>query len=344
MRAVAALMAMLAVMASISGCMGFGSEGGLFGDEEEREPLRINHIQMEGTHNSYHVEPFVSPTREYMYTHEELDVQASDLGVRQFEIDVWWDVREGLRVYHNQYDSRTTCPTFEDCLSTLLSWSEANEDHHPLMIWIEPKDWPEQAAEITTTVELTGILQEIESEISEFWPRNRTIAPDDVRGEWGTLNEGVMNEGWPLLEDSRGKAIFVLLATGGMRDLYLEEHPGLSGAMMFTLSPEGSGEAAIFSLTDPIGSGEDISRLVGEGYLVRTRADSGGEEPDNNDTTRFEAALASGAHTIATDYPGPVDGMDYWIEIPEGTPSRCNPVTAPVWCASEDIEGQKGTS
>ena len=340
MRGVALLIASLALTASLSGCMGIGGDGGLFGGEEPREPLRINHIQMEGTHNSYHVEPFVSPTREYMYTHEELDVQASDLGVRQFEIDVWWDVREGLRVYHNQYDSRTTCPTFEDCLGTLLSWSEANEDHHPLMIWIEPKDWPEQAAEITTTVELTGILQEIESEISEFWPRNRTIAPDDVRGEWGTLNEGVMNDGWPLLEESRGKAIFVLLATGGMRDLYLDEHPGLSGAMMFTLSPEGSGEAAIFSLTDPIGSGDDISRLVSEGYLVRTRADSGGEEPDNNDTARFEAALSSGAHTIATDYPGPVDGMDYWIEIPGGTPSRCNPLTAPVWCASEDIEGQ----
>ena len=149
-----------------------------------------------------------------------------------------------------------------------------------------------------------------------------------------------MNDGWPLLEESRGKVIFVLLATGGMRDLYLDEHPGLSGAMMFTLSPEGSGEAAIFSLTDPIGSGDDISRLVSEGYLVRTRADSGGEEPDNNDTARFEAALSSGAHTIATDYPGPVDGMDYWIEIPGGTPSRCNPLTAPVWCASEDIEGQ----
>ncbi|NRB12731.1 MAG: hypothetical protein HRU44_05855, partial [Candidatus Thalassarchaeum sp.] len=105
-----------------------------------------------------------------------------------------------------------------------------------------------------------------------------------------------------------------------------------------TLSPEGSGEAAIFSLTDPIGSGEDIARLVSEGYIVRTRADSGGEEPDNNDTARFEAALAAGAHSISTDYPGPVEGMDYWIAIPNGTPSACNPITAPVWCTSEDIE------
>ena len=130
----------------------------------------------------------------------------------------------------------------------------------------------------------------------------------------------------------------MLFAYGGMRDLYLDEHPGLVDALMFTLSPEGSGEAAIFSRPDPIGDGDDIVRLVSEGYIVRTRADSGGEEPDDNDTVRFEAALASGAHGISTDYPGPVDGMDYWIAIPNGTPSRCNPLTAPTWCASEDIE------
>jgi len=206
------------------------------------------------------------------------------------------------------------------------------------MIWIEPKDWPEQAAEIITTVELSELLQEIESEIAEFWPRNLTITPDDVRGEWSTLNEAVLTDGWPLLEESRGKVIFVLLARGDMRDLYLEDYPGLNGALMFTLSDVGSAEAAIFSLTDPISDGEEITQLVSDGYIVRTRADSGGEEPDNNDTTRFEAALAAGAHSISTDYPGPVDGMDYWIAIPNGTPSRCNPLVAPEWCSSENIE------
>ena len=341
MRSLQGIMVVVLVLVPLSGCFGFGDQIGLGASIiPEKEPLRINHIQMEGTHNSYHVEPVFSPTREYMYTHESLDVQAAELGVRQFEIDVWWDVRDGLRVYHNQYDSGTTCPTFQNCLETLLAWSQSNGQHHPLMIWIEPKDWPEQAADITTTVELSGLLQEIESEISEFWPRNLTIAPDDVRGEWPTLNEAVLNDGWPLLEESRGKVIFVLLARGEMRDLYLDDYPGLNGALMFTLSDLGSGEAAIFSLTDPILEGEEIAQLVSDGYIVRTRADSGGEEPDNNDTTRFEAALASGAHTISTDYPGPVEGMDYWIAIPNGTPSRCNPLVAPGWCTSEDIEDQ----
>ena len=109
---------------------------------------------------------------------------------------------------------------------------------------------------------------------------------------------------------------------------------------MFALSEEASNEAAIFSLSDPIASGEEISRLVADGFIVRSRADSGGEEADNNDTTRRDAALESGAHSISTDYPAKVDGLEYWVEIPEGAPSRCNPVSSPDWCASEDIEDQ----
>ena len=340
MRKQAPLVAILLVMASLTGCFGIGSEDGTARGESEKDPLRINHIQMKGTHNSYHVEPLISPTREYMYTHQNLDFQASNQGVRQFEIDVWWDVREGLRVYHNQYDSGTTCPTFENCLSTLLSWSNENPLHHPIFIWIEPKDWPEQATEATITLELSGLLDDIENEITQFWPLNKTITPDNVRGDSESLREKIATEGWPLLEDSRGKAIFVLLARGESRNMYVQTYPGLVGARMFTLSEEASNEAAIFSLSDPIESGGEISRLVSEGFIVRSRADSGGEEADNNDMTRLEVALAAGAHSISTDYPAQVDGLEYWVEIPDGSPSRCNPISSPDWCSSQDVEDQ----
>ena len=346
MRGMAVLAAILVLSSMLGGCLGTDLIPSVTDDSPDEDPLRMNHLQMKGTHNSYHVEPIFSPTREYMYTHQELGVQASDLGVRQFELDVWWDVREGLRVYHNQYDSGTTCPTFQSCLEALLLWSQENSQHHPIMIWVEPKDWLEQGAEITTTVELTGILQEIEDEITQFWPANLTITPDDVRGNALNLTGAVLDEGWPLMDECRGKAMFVLLATGDMRDLYMDERPGLVGAKMFpmfTSQGQYPGEEVIFSLTDPITDGEEITRLVEEGFIVRTRADSGGVEPDNNDTTRFAAALASGAHTIATDYPGPVDGMEYWIDIPEGNPSRCNPVVAPIWCTPSEIENLETT-
>ena len=100
MREQAALAVTLLFVTSFTGCFGVESGDSLFNEDDEKEPLRINHIQMKGTHNSYHVEPLFSPTREYMYTHQTLDLQASEQGVRQFELDVWWDVRGSLRVYH----------------------------------------------------------------------------------------------------------------------------------------------------------------------------------------------------------------------------------------------------
>ena len=107
--------------APLAGCLDSISSGdGIF---EDPEPLRINHIQVLGTHNSYHIKPFGPTIRAYDYTHEQLHVQAEDFGVRQFELDVWWDPRGQLYVYHNQYDFRTNCATFEDCLNTLLTLS-----------------------------------------------------------------------------------------------------------------------------------------------------------------------------------------------------------------------------
>jgi len=338
MRAFWPVILLILLTSPMSGCF---SNNDLEKDSEEEDltPLRINHIQVKGTHNSYHLEPLGPTIRAYEYSHQPLDVQAEEQGVRQFEIDVWWDARGQLYVYHNQYDLRTTCITFEECLSTLLDWSNKNSEHVPLMIWIEPKEWVEQSTDSTVVVDLQNMLDKIEDEIIQYWPRNKTITPDDVRGESETLSQAIMEKGWPLIEDSRGKAIFILLSSGDLRENYHEKFPGLNQARMFTMSEAGSGEAAIFSNTDPIGNSEEITALVKDGYIVRSRADNAENgEADNNDRNRLEAAIAVGAHSISTDYPAKVDGIDYWVEIPEGNPVACNPISAPIDCTAERIE------
>ena len=339
MRTMLAITVLILLTSTVSGCIG-KNEKDLNLDDEEPTPLRINHIQMKGTHNSYHLAPLISTIRAYDYSHQPLDVQAEEQGVRQFEIDVWWDARGQLYVYHNQYDLRTTCTTFEECLNTLLNWSNENAQHVPLMIWIEPKEWVEQSTDNTVVVELQNMLGQIEQEITQFWPRNKTITPDDVRGESETLSQAIMEEGWPLLDESRGKAIFILLSSGDLRENYHEKYPGLINSRMFTMSNEpGSSEAAIFSNTDPIGNGDEIIGLIKDGYIVRSRADNAEDgEADNNDTSRLDAAISVGAHSISTDYPSKVEGIDYWVDIPDGNPVACNPISAPIDCTSERIE------
>ena len=173
----------------------------------------------------------------------------------------------------------------------------------------------------------------------QYWPRNKTIVPDDVRNGEDTLSDAILKNGWPLLDESRGKAIFILLSSGDLRENYHGKFPGLNGSRMFTMSEPGSSEAAIFSDTNPIGNGDEIEALVRDGFIVRSRADNAEDgEADNNDTSRLEAAISVGAHSISTDYPEKVEGIDYWVEIPNGNPVACNPISAPIDCTSERIE------
>lgn len=338
MKTLTAIITLIMITGSMSGCLSL-TDKTEENNDDDLTPLRINHIQVKGTHNSYHLEPLGPTIRAYEYSHQPLEIQAEEQGVRQFEIDVWWDARGQLYVYHNQYDLRTTCVTFEECLNTLLNWSDENSEHVPLMIWIEPKEWVEQSTDSTIVVDLQNMLDNIEEEITEFWPRNKTITPDDVRGDSDTLSQAIVEKGWPLLEDSRGKAIFILLSSGDLRESYHEKYPGLNESRMFTMSEAGTSEAAIFSNTDPIGDQEEITALVEDGYIVRSRADNAEDgEADNNDTSRLNAAISVGAHSISTDYPAKVEGIDYWVEIPNGNPVACNPISAPDDCTAERIE------
>lgn len=338
MRAVSAILVLIIFSGSISGCLS-NSEKESTIEDEDLTPLRINHIQMKGTHNSYHLAPIGPTIRAYDYSHDPLDVQAEEQGVRQFEIDVWWDARGQLYVYHNQYDVRSNCITLEECLETLLNWSNQNQEHVPLMIWIEPKEWIEQSTDNTVVIDLQNMLDKIENEIIQYWPRNKTIVPDDVRNGEDSLSDAILKNGWPLLDESRGKAIFILLSSGDLRENYHGKFPGLNGSRMFTMSEPGSSEAAIFSDTNPIGNGDEIEALVRDGFIVRSRADNAEDgEADNNDTSRLEAAISVGAHSISTDYPEKVEGIDYWVEIPNGNPVACNPISAPIDCTSERIE------
>ena len=198
----AVLLTFLFLFTSLAGC--FGEEEILETEEEpEDEPLeeiRLNHLRMKGTHNSYHEKtPGVSTiTPENNYTHANLSIQADRLGVRQFELDVHYIPGMGLRVFHTNLDPSSNCLGFAGCMQVLLDWSLANPHHAPLWIFIEPKDEP-------FLVEELGILQMIQDEINLTWPAELQITPADVQGNVSDLRTAVTTVGWPTVEESRGK-------------------------------------------------------------------------------------------------------------------------------------------
>jgi len=142
--------------------------------------LRLNHIQVLGTHNSYKLHPLpelVDIIDEWRpgwadnidYGHRTLTEQFEHLGVRQIELDIFADPEGGLyaepvgavlvgddafirpgpmlapgfKVLHSQdLDYRSHCLTFVGCLEELRDWSLVNPRHFPIMVLVELKDAP----------------------------------------------------------------------------------------------------------------------------------------------------------------------------------------------------------
>ena len=91
-------------------------------------------------------------------------------------------------------------------------------------------------------------------------------------------------------------------------------------------------------MNDPITYAQEIRSAVHAGHMIRTRSDVDSEQFLTLDYTRAHAALESGAHAISTDYPSAPMTDSYGVIIPEGSPSRCNPLTAPPECRSNLLE------
>jgi hypothetical protein len=306
--------------------------------------VRINQLQVVGTHNSYHVE--ASPAEKALragsglidetmleYSFAPLRWQLDRQDVRQVELDLWADpqggayaaprlralagggpyapemARPGTKVLHIQdYDYRTTCLTFVVCLRSIKLWSDAHPGHVPIAILLELKDTP-LPPEIQATLPVpwtSQLMDTIDAEIRSVFPRGRIVAPDDVRRSHKTLEAAVLRRGWPALADSRGKVLFLMDNGEPHRSRYLSGHPSLRRRLVFTNSVPGQPDAAFIKLNDPTGAGLALIRdAVRRGYVVRTRADVDTREARAGDPRRRRQALASGAQWISTDYPAP---------------------------------------
>jgi len=328
--------------------------------------LKLSDVQSIGSHNSY---KRAIPRLEMMalrrgigeqaggldYFHPPLSEQL-DLGMRQLELDVFYDPAGGLynapylpgaipwigrrynvpemdepgfKVMHIQdVDQRSQCALFTDCLAEIAAWSMANPNHTPILILINAKQDPIDLDEAVKPLAFTSsafdaLDAEIWSELSE----DQVITPDDIRGDAPTLREAVTETGWPSYNESRGKLLFALDERPDVVEVYLRGQASLEGHAMFVNSVnETSDHAAYFTLNDPVADADAIQSAIRTGFLVRTRADADTVEARANDVSRREAAFASGAQYISTDYYVPRKKFsDYAVRLPSQHVTRCRP-------------------
>lgn len=280
--------------------------------------LRVNHVQVKATHNSYHVETAGNTQADWDYTHAPLDVQLESQGVRGLELDTRLiAASDRFEVFHLPLlDEQTTCRFFADCLRVLLAWSNAHPKHVPIFVQIEPKDLPSDDVE--------AYFQKLEADITSVWPRERILAPDDIQGDAPTLREAVTTRGWPTLAEARGTILFYVDNHETWRDAYTRGGKNLFGRLMFVDVPEDNPLAAVVIVNDPKNRTR-IDAAAKAGFLVRTRADAAGSAEEH------AAALATGAHALSSDFP-------LTLTLPDATPVRCNPASAPKECVSTALE------
>lgn len=295
--------------------------------------LRLNQIQLKATHNSYHVETEGNTIPALAYSHVKLAEQLAAQGVRGLELDVHYrHIAKEFDVFHESYfDEGTTCRSFVTCLEEIKGWSDANPAHHPLWVQLELKD-------TIGSVDPIEFFEQLEASILKVWPKERIITPELVQGSSPSLPSALADHGWPTLGAVRGRILFALDNKTEFRDEYTHHGANLDGRLIFVDSAVGDPFAAVAILNDPTADADAIKGALAAGLLVRTRADSDNEEPLAGNTQRRDAALASGAQILSTDYPVETPTIKYALQIPDGTPSRCDPLTAPTECSPRAVE------
>jgi hypothetical protein len=350
-------------------------------------PVRMNELQVVGTHNSFKRETseveqatydeLISTPGDYdaflAYSHAALPDQLAFQNVRGLELDLWPDpsgglyveplVRKrlgwgplpdpdwrqpGIKVIHiADFDYNPSCIRLVICLALVRGWSDAHPFHVPLLIMLELKQSDSRAVAQGGVVAPPwdgSALDELDREIRSVFGEDDLVTPDDVRRPGLTLEQSVLRYGWPTLADSRGEVAFLLdNDPGPIRTAYTAGRPSLEGRVIFTNSRPGFTDAAFIKRNDPTGANTaQIQQLVRTGYLVRTRSDIPLATVRSGDTSMRDAALASGAQLVSTDFPAvgmsARYGTDYVARLPEGLPARCNPVNARAGCRNELLE------
>lgn len=306
-------------------------------------------------------------TKSWNYSHLPLDTQLTKYGLRSLELDVYYDPnggryynqkgnkkikksvssnvedlkKPGLKVMHvPDYDYKTHHYLFKDALQTIKKWSDKNPNHEPLFIMVEMKDlqFMKYFFPFKNTKTLPFDEQAVESidkEIEEVFGSNsnQIIIPDSLRKSNATLRESILKNGWPTLNECKGKIFFILMGSKkGMKN-YLKGHENLSGRKMFVFADENDLNAAFIKIGNPLKNFSKIQKLVKQGFIVRTRTDAGGREARKENYERSKAAFDSGAQIISTDF---YSGRDYYfkkkhnnfkIALPDKHVYRLNPVS-----------------
>lgn len=327
-------------------------------------PLRLNHLRILGSHNSYHVasrfRPRIGP---HQYSHPTLEDQLNS-GIRQLEIDIH-PTADGFLVFHLALlDDKATCKCLSECLSIIQQWSQSNPTHSPLTILFELKIAPWEDLRASFTGVTCDLVEKMEAHVKALFNESKIISPSEIRGNSASIRDaliaqvarekaGVQEEegqgGWPTLEASRGRIMFGWLDDVHKWGAKMKCAQAPERTLFLVQANPDNPWAALLSLPEPALQAAKAMDGIQKGMIVRTITDNAKVKPMPE---RFETALRSGAQLVSTDfeqcepenprgesqsYEGSGTGIDgrYCERLPSSLPVECAYLTAPADCQEQ---------
>ena len=177
----------------------------------------------------------------------------------------------------------------------------------------------------------------IEEEIRSVLPAEQLLTPELVRGDYATVKEALLTEGWPTLGQVRGRVMFILLSGGSHVEPYTHGYTSLQDRLIFPRAG-GSEFSAPWAAVTKLGpvSGE-IVPAIEAGMLVAANI-CAADESDEHCQSELGLGIENGIHMLKDDFPYPVESRDYWLELPDGPVASCHALTAPSECTGEALE------
>ncbi len=280
--------------------------------------VKFNEVAFLGTHNSYQTKA----TDEYTKLYNYIDIltfgavkgekssfsmdtltQQLELGIRNLEIDIETVVKEkniSFIVSHDPLlDNSSSCYDFETALEEIKLWSDANPNHLPVSIIIEPKE---------NLIPVNG-LKNFNLEYSEYLDEiirkklgDTLLTPAEMTEGFSSFKEMRENDGWLPLEKTLGR-VLVLLHDTEVTDEYISRDVSIKSQAMFPMLSFDDRDESYTSFilcnktnTAIENKAEAIDRC---NLIVRTRADKYLEFSDE----RYERTDICGSQIISTDYP-----------------------------------------
>jgi hypothetical protein len=307
------------------------------------DDLRINQIQVIGSHNSYHagLTPGVAKLLQTSnrkafdgldYSHAPLTTQF-DKGVRQIELDVFVDsqggrfahpygatlnaggaaafdpqhvfAKPGFKVLHVQdVDYISTCQPFVGCLQEIRAWSKAHPDHVPLFVLVETKtDKP-----LPVIPNMASPEPFTPGALDALDAEIRSVFPDNER-----ITPDQVRGKYATLPEAVAHNGWPTLKAARGKVVFLLDQTNVTANYIANghealkgrvLFTNAKAGAPDAAFVEHNGANPDeIDALVKQGYIVRTRSDADTKEGRSGDTTTRDKALKSGAQMISTDYP-----------------------------------------